>query len=370
MPEAREGRERAGAFAVNRSGRCGVPLSDLTTIGLGGPARRLVEARSEEAVVQAVAAADATAEPLLVLGGGSNLVIADAGFDGTVVHIQTRGIESHESDGRVRLRVAAGEPWDDLVERCVSDGLAGVECLSGIPGLTGATPIQNVGAYGQEVADTVVAVRAYDRRDGTVAHLARADCEFAYRSSVFRRASRYVVLDVTFELEPAERARPLRYRELARTLGVEPGERPPLAAVREAVLALRRGKGMVLDPADPDTRSVGSFFVNPVLSAEEFAALERRAAQHLGASVRPPAWLDESGRTKTSAAWLIERSGFARGYGSAGVGISGKHTLALVNRGRATTAELLSLAREVRRGVLETFGIALAPEPTLIGVEL
>ena len=345
-------------------------LAPLTTIGLGGPAGRLIEARSDAEAVRAVAAADSAGEPLLVLGGGSNMVIADAGFDGTVVQIMSRGVTAGAPEDRVRLDVAAGEPWDDLVARCVAEGLAGIECLSGIPGLTGATPIQNVGAYGQQVADTIVAVRAYDRETGSVVVLSHERCAFAYRRSILRHSTRYVVLGVTFELERSEQARPLRYAELARALTAEPGDRPPLGAVREATLALRRGKGMVIDPADADTRSAGSFFLNPVLSPGEFTSLEGRIAERLGGDVRPPAWPEQPGRVKTSAAWLIERAGFHRGYGHGAVGISSKHTLALVNRGGATTAELLGLARHVRQGVLDAFGVALAPEPTLIGVAL
>ena len=352
--------------------RVDVPLAELTTLGLGGPARRLIEARSEEEIVDAVAGADAAGEPLLVIAGGSNLVIADAGFDGTVLRILTGGVAVNDRDDRVELVAAAGEPWSELVARCVADGLAGIECLAGIPGSTGATPIQNVGAYGQQVADTIVSVRVYDREARAVVELTAGQCAFAYRTSRLRGCARYVVLDVSFAIERSPIGRPLRYPELARALGIEPGDRPPLPAAHDAVLALRRRKGMVIDPSnrDPDSRSAGSFFLNPVLSAEEYVDLERHVANHLGEDVRPPAWPEEHGHIKTSAAWLIERAGFDRGYGAGRVGISNKHTLALVNRGGATTAELLSLARELRRGVLEAFGIRLEPEPTLVGVAL
>jgi len=350
--------------------RFGVPLSQLTTLGIGGPARRLVEASTDEQLVAAVAGADAAGERLLVLAGGSNLVIADAGFDGTVVRVLTRGVSASGSGGQVRLRASAGEPWDELVARCAADGLAGIECLSGIPGTVGATPIQNVGAYGQQVAQTVVSVSAYDREAEAVVELSDSRCEFAYRTSIFRRSARYTVLGVSFALERSPLGCPIRYPELASALGVEPGARPPLAAVREAVLALRRAKGMVLDPRDPDSRSAGSFFLNPLLSAEEFAAFERRVARRLGSHVRPPAWPEVQGRVKTSAAWLIEHAGFPRGYSDGRVGISRKHTLALVNRGDATTAELLELARNLRAGVRDIFGVTLDPEPTLVGVEL
>ncbi len=335
-----------------------------------GPARRLVEVRTEEQVIEAVAGADRSGERLLVLGGGSNVVISDAGFDGTVVRILTRGVAASRCGEHVRLRVSGGEPWEDFVGRCATAGLAGVECLSGIPGLTGATPIQNVGAYGQQVSDTIASVRAYDRQTRSIVELAPGRCQFGSRTSLMRGSARYVVLAVTFALERSPRRRPLRYPDLAAALGARPGARLPIGAVREAVLALRRGKGMVAGPSDPDSRSAGSFFLNPVLSAEEFAALERRSAERLSAQAQPPAWPEETGRVKTSAAWLIEHTGFRRGYGRGRVGISGKHTLALVNRGGASTAELLALARELRRGVLDVFGIVLELEPTLVGVTL
>jgi UDP-N-acetylmuramate dehydrogenase len=336
-----------------------VKLSDLTTLRLGGPAARYVEVSGEQAAVDAVRAADRAGEPLLVMAGGSNLVAADEGFPGTVVRLCTRGVAR---DGTA-LEVAAGEPWDPFVADCVAGGLAGVECLAGIPGSVGATPIQNVGAYGQEVAETIAAVRVLDRARDTVHELAPAACGFTYRSSAFKRApGRWVVLAVRFELEASALSAPIRYAELARALGVGLGERAPLADVRDAVLALRRGKGMVLDPADPDTVSAGSFFTNPVLEAGAFAELRARA----GAD--PPAWPQGDGQVKTSAAWLIERAGFHRGYGNpAGIAISSKHTLALTNRGAGTTAELVALAREIAGGVHGAFGVALTPEPVFVG---
>jgi UDP-N-acetylmuramate dehydrogenase len=347
-------------------------LRDLTTLRLGGPAGRLVEVTDEDAVVEAVRRADRAAEPLLILAGGSNVVVADAGFPGTVLRIATRGIaERGEPGGRVLLEVQAGEPWDPLVARCVAEGLAGVECLAGIPGSVGATPIQNVGAYGQDVAETIRSVRVLDRRSGAVEELDTAACGFTYRSSAFKRTpGRWVVLAVTFALERSERSAPIRYAELGRRLGVELGDRAPLAAVREAVLALRRGKGMVIDPADPDSVSAGSFFTNPILDAGAFAALERRVAERLGDGAAPPAFPEGDGRVKTSAAWLIERAGFHRGHGDPrGVAISGKHTLALTNRGAGTTAELVALAREIADGVRERFGVDLVPEPVFVGHE-
>ena len=334
-------------------------LSELTTLRLGGPAGALAEARSDDELLEAVRGDD-----VLLVAGGSNLVIADEGWPGPVVRVLTRGVEERDADGRVELTVAAGEEWEPFVARCVAEGLAGVESLSGIPGSIGATPIQNVGAYGQEVAETIVSVRALDRTTGEVAELAPADCGFAYRSSAFKRhPGRWVVLAVTFALERRELSGPLAYAELARTLAVQPGEGAPLADVRAAVLGLRRGKGMVLDPDDPDSVSAGSFFTNPILDAGAFAALEARAPE------RPPRFPEDDGRVKTSAAWLIERAGFHRGHGNPeGIAISSKHTLALTNRGAGTTTELLALAREIAAGVDERFGVRLEPEPTLVGV--
>jgi UDP-N-acetylmuramate dehydrogenase len=342
-------------------------LADLTTLRLGGPPARYVEAADEAAIIAAVREADRAGEPLLVLAGGSNLVVADAGFPGAVVRIASRGVRARGD----ALAVAAGEPWDPLVERCVADGLAGFECLSGIPGSIGATPIQNVGAYGQEVSETIVSVRAYDRTLETVLEIPAAECGFSYRSSAFKRTpGRWVVLAVEFELERRPDSKPVRYAELARALGIAEGERAPLSDVRAAVLALRRRKGMVIDPADPDSVSAGSFFTNPVLDAAAFAELEERAREWLGDDARVPQFPQADGSVKTSAAWLIERAGFARGHGDpATVAISDKHTLALTNRGAGTAAELVALAREIAAGVRETFGVELVPEPVLVGHE-
>ena len=329
-------------------------LAPLTTLRLGGPAARMVEARTEGELAEAVRSAY---EPLLVLAGGSNVVIADEGFPGTVVRVLTRGVERSGT----RLVVQAGESWDELVERCVAAGLQGFECLSGIPGSVGATPIQNVGAYGQEVAETVASVRVLDRASGQVTEMSPAECGFGYRTSVFKYRDRHVVLAVTFDLREDGRSGPVRYAELARALDVPVGGTAPLADVREAVLALRRGKGMVIDPADPDSVSAGSFFTNPILEPDEFARLQARTDES------PPAFPEPDGRIKTSAAWLIQHAGYDRGYGNGRVGISTKHTLALVNRGDATAAELLALAREIAGGVRERYGVALHPEPVLVG---
>jgi UDP-N-acetylmuramate dehydrogenase len=340
-----------------------VRLSELTTLRLGGPAGRYVEASSDKEVVEVVR----EGEPLLILSGGSNLVVADEGFPGTVLRIATRGVTRDATT----LEVAAGEPWDPLVARCVAEGLAGVECLAGIPGSVGATPIQNVGAYGQEVAETIVGVRVLDRARDVVEELPPAACGFTYRSSAFKREpGRWVVLAVRFALSASEQSAPIRYAELARALEVELGERAPLAQVREAVLALRRRKGMVLDPSDPDTASAGSFFTNPILDASAFATLRARVTDRLGADAQPPSWPEANGRVKTSAAWLIERAGFHRGDGDPnGIAISTKHTLALTNRGAGTTAQLVALAREIAAGVHEAFGVDLTPEPVLVGHE-
>jgi len=328
-------------------------IGEWTTLGLGGPAHRVVEAGTEGELVAAVVEADAAGEPVLVLAGGSNVVVADEGFAGTVVRVGASGVTSDDD----MLRAAAGETWDGFVARCVEQGRAGVECLSGIPGSIGATPIQNVGAYGQDVAETIVAVRVLDRRAGEVGELGAADCGFSYRSSVFKREpGRWVVLEVSYRLPRADESRPIRYAELARKLGVSVGATAPLADVREAVLALRRGKGMVLDPGDPDTRSAGSFFTNPILAL---------------ADVPPgaPAWPEPDGRVKTSAAWLIEQAGFRRGEGDPdGIAISSKHVLALTNRGAGTAAELLATAQRIAAGVREAFGVELVPEPVFVGL--
>jgi UDP-N-acetylmuramate dehydrogenase len=290
-------------------------------------------------------------------------VIGDAGFPGVVVLLRTRGVRPVETHaGSVVLRVAAGEPWDEFVAYAVEHGYSGVECLSGIPGSAGATPIQNVGAYGQEVAHTIAAVHAYDRERDTIRAMSPAECEFAYRSSVFKHSDRYVVLEVDFRLEVSSGSAPIRYAELARTLGVEVGDRVPLAQARDTVLKLRAGKGMVLDADDRDTWSVGSFFTNPVLPRAAWDALGLEA----------PHWPGDDGTVKVPAAWLIEHAGFGKGFPGTGaeVSISTKHTLALTNRGAGTTAGLLDLARTIRDGVRDRFGIELHPEPVLINCAL
>jgi UDP-N-acetylmuramate dehydrogenase len=343
-------------------------LADLTTLHVGGPAARLVAATTTDRVIDAVSECDARREPVLVLGGGSNLLVGDDGFDGTVVLLATRGVTLEAADrcGGAVVRVAAGEPWDDVVAQAVDRRWIGVEALSGIPGSTGATPVQNVGAYGQEVSETIASVRTWDRQEGRIRTLPAVDCEFGYRHSRFkeerfRGGPRFVILEVTFQLRLADLSEPVRYAELARTLGVDVGARVPVEQVRAAVLGLRRAKGMVLDAADHDTWSAGSFFTNPVLTPDAAGRLPEQA----------PRWAMPDGRVKTSAAWLIEHAGFGRGFGAPGpAALSGKHTLALTNRGGARAKDLLELARVVRDGVRTAFGVELLPEPVLVGCSL
>ncbi|MBM9619961.1 UDP-N-acetylmuramate dehydrogenase [Streptomyces zhihengii] len=344
------------------------PLAPLTTFRLGGPATRLVVATTDDEVISVVREADDTGTPLLIVGGGSNLVIGDKGFDGTALRIATRGFSL---DG-TRLELAAGDNWTDAVARTVEAGLAGVECLAGIPGSAGATPIQNVGAYGQEVSHTITEVVAYDRTAGETVTLTGEECAFSYRHSRFKEhPERYVVLRVRFALEDAGGlSAPVRYAETARRLGIEVGERVPAAEARRTVLALRAGKGMVLDPADHDTWSAGSFFTNPILTAAQYADFLDRVRDRLGDDVAPPAYPAGDGFTKTSAAWLIDRAGFTKGYGQGPARISTKHALALTNRGEATTEDLLALAREVVAGVRDAFGVTLVNEPVTVGVSL
>ncbi|MEO7350941.1 MAG: UDP-N-acetylmuramate dehydrogenase [Marmoricola sp.] len=334
-------------------------LADLTTLRLGGPAAELVEADDEASLVDAVRSADASGTPVLLVGGGSNLVVADEGYAGRVVVVRNKGWRV-EADlcGGAYVEFGAGQSWDDVVAAAVDNEWIGIEALSGIPGTAGATPIQNVGAYGQEVAQTIARVRTWDRLENQVRTFAAADCGFGYRTSRFKQdPGRHVVLAVTFQFRLGDLGAPVQYAELADALGIATGERAPAADVREAVLALRRRKGMVLDPDDHDTWSTGSFFTNPVLPAAEVPD---------GA----PAWPQPEGLVKTSAAWLIEHAGYAKGYGNDRVRLSSRHTLAITNRGGASTAELLELARELRSGVEERFAITLVNEPVLVGCEL
>jgi UDP-N-acetylmuramate dehydrogenase len=344
-----------------------VALAPLTTFELGGPARFFVAAAEEEQVAEALAWAAARGLAAFVLGGGSNVVVPDAGVEGLVVRMACRGLAFRADGDHVQCEVSAGEPWDGVVAATVARDLAGLECLSGIPGAAGATPIQNVGAYGQEVADTLQSVRVLDRQDGGVRALAPAACAFAYRDSAFKRdPGRYVVLGATFALRPGG-APTLRYAELAQALAGH--ARPTLAEARAAVLALRRKKSMVIDPADPNRRSAGSFFTNPVLAAADAEAVVDRAlaaglVRERGEVPRYPAG---EGRVKLAAGWLIERSGLAKGLRRGAVGLSSRHALALVHHGGGTTAELLAFARHVRDMVEARFGVRLVPEPVVLG---
>jgi UDP-N-acetylmuramate dehydrogenase len=330
-----------------------VALAPRTTLGIGGAAREFVHVTS----VGELAEAAHTDDPVLVLGGGSNLVIGDAGFSGRVLHIAIPGLAI---DGDV-VTAGAGIVWDDFVAEMIEAGRAGVECLSGIPGLVGATPMQNVGAYGQEVADTIAGVTAMARHTGELVTFTPAQCHFAYRTSVFKGTSRWVITSVAFRLPRRPDSAAIRYPELAKALGIREGGSAPLARVRETVIALRRGKGMVVDPGDPESRSAGSFFTNPIVDGAVLAALDAR----FGAAM--PRWPQPGGMTKLSAAWLIERAGFSKGYTVGRAGISHKHALALVNRGGATAHELLALAREIQGRVREALGVQLEPEPVIVG---
>ena len=331
-------------------------LADLTTLRLGGPAARTVAVASADALVDAVRTADAAGEPVLVVGGGSNLVVADAGWPGAVILIRSEGIGWTGLGDRVSVTAQAGVVWDDLVAITVREGWSGLAPMSGIPGLAGATPIQNVGAYGSEVADVISTLTVLDRHTGTVEQWDPERCGFGFRTSAFKHTDRYVVLDVTFELARSDLSRPVRYLELARRLGVEQGDQVPLGRMREVVLELRRSKGMLLDAADHDTWSVGSFFVNPFVEPDRVPD-------------GCPHWVVDD-QVKLSAAWLIENAGFGKGFsgGREHVSVSTKHTLALTNRGGGSTAELLDLAAEIRAGVQDRFGITLRPEAHLAGV--
>jgi UDP-N-acetylmuramate dehydrogenase len=381
-----------------------VRLADYTTLHLGGPAARFVPAGSQDELVAVVREADAGAEPVLVLGGGSNLVVADEGFPGVVVHTAAAGLEFAADGDGAEVTAQAGHDWDEFVQRCIAHGLSGVECLSGIPGRVGATPIQNVNAYGQDVAHTITSVRAYDRLRDEVIEIPAADCGFGYRTSMFKAHSagpargatlnpasatgRFVVLAVTFRLAVSPQSAPVRYGELSRVLGVAEGDRVPLADARAAVLTLRRGKGMVLDAADPDTRSAGSFFTNPVVSTSVFAAMAAQVSSAANGSAANgsaatdgaatgggiPHWPAQDGQVKLSAAWLIEHAGFGKGFrlpgDAGGARISTKHALALTNPGQGSSASLIRLAREIKAEVFAAFGVELANEPVLVGVAL
>lgn len=350
----------------------------MTTLGVGGAAGALVTATSRDEIVAAVRSADAAGSPLLVIAGGSNLVVSDDGWPGTVLALASRGVQLGETDpasGAVLVTAEAGHPWDELVEQTVQAGLSGLEALSGIPGSVGATPVQNVGAYGAEVSQTLVGVDVFDRATDQVKQFSVGDLRLGYRDSAIKRsieggAPRYIVLAVSFRLH-ADEGRPVAYQQLASALGVEVGERAAPADVRRAVLELRASKGMVLDPQDADTRSCGSFFTNPIVDAAVADALPADAPRYPVAT---------AGQLKLSAAWLIENAGFHKGFGLAGTpgeelaqgraALSTKHTLALTNRGDASCQDVLAVARAVRDGVEATWGIRMDHEPLFIGVAL
>jgi len=340
--------------------RTHVRLADFTTLRIGGLADKLVEVTTEDDLITAVRDADAAEEPVLLLSGGSNVLISDDGFRGTVIKVATRGIQV-EADmcSGAMVHIAAGEDWDTVVQRAIAEEWSGLESMSGIPGLTGSTPVQNVGAYGHEVAETIAAVRVWDRVDNAVRTIFAADCGFSYRHSRFKAdPTRYVVLDVAFQLKLGNLSAPIGYAELARVLDVDPGSRAPMTDVREAVLALRRSKGMVLDEADHDTWSAGSFFTNPILDT----------ASDVPAGA--PQWPMPDGRVKTSAAWLIEHAGIPKGFAIGAASVSTRHTLALTNRGTATAKEILALAAHIRTQVHQAFNITLTNEPVLVNCTL
>jgi UDP-N-acetylmuramate dehydrogenase len=362
-----------------------VRLADLTTLRVGGPADRLVEATTRTELIAAVAELGTDD---LVLGGGSNLVVADAGSPGTVLRVATRGVADLPpvpgARLEARLRVEAGEPWDDVVQAAIERGYAGIEALSGIPGSAGAAPIQNIGAYGQELGATVIAVEVAEPGTGEVRRLGAGDLGFGYRTSVFKEGRPGVIvgLELGFPATGDGLSRPVGYAQLASALQVRVGDRVPLGEVRAAVLDLRRSKGMVLDPADPDSVSAGSFFTNPIV-AESFArglpadaprwpqeADEPERVLPLGSDI-PPLPPSTGRHVKLSAAWLIERAGIARGFALPGsrAGISAKHTLAIVNRGEASAADVVQLADYVQTRVLSEFGVVLRPEPNLVGFD-
>jgi UDP-N-acetylmuramate dehydrogenase len=343
------------------SPRGGVPLAPYSTLGIGGPARWFTEATTIGEVAAAHEWARTRGVGLFVLGGGSNLVIADEGIEALVLRINLTGVTMRAHGGDTLVTAGAGEPWDPVVNRVVEQQLAGMECLSGIPGSVGGTPVQNVGAYGQEVGDTIDHVVAFDTEQGTMVRLSNADCDFAYRMSRFKRedAGRFVVCEVTFRLRPGPAT--VKYPDLVRYFDEQRIAAPALGDVRAAVIAIRRRKGMVLDAADPDTRSVGSFFMNPVVDGTVHATLSK-THPHL-----PPGFTLPGGSVKMPAAWLIEQAGFPKGFVAGRVGLSSKHPLALVNRGGAAARDVVNFAARVKRQVMDRFGIALRPEPVFAG---
>jgi UDP-N-acetylmuramate dehydrogenase len=350
-----------------------VSLAPFTTLGVGGPARFYTRAEDAASLAAGLEWAERRGVPVLVLGGGSNLVLSDDGHPGLAIHLAMRGVKARPSAEGMDVTAAAGEQWDALVAFAADKGWAGVECLSGIPGLVGATPIQNVGAYGQDVSETIVAVEAMDVRSRARVVFDNEACRFGYRMSRFKSddRGRYVVIGVTFRLHPGG-APAVKYAELSRHFAEKGVASPTLPETRKAVIEVRKRKSMVLDPADPNARSVGSFFMNPVIADAEFDSLAARlvAGGIVPSAADVPHYPGGAGRVKLSAAWLIERAGFHRGYQKGPAGLSEKHTLAIVNRGGATAADIVALAREVRDGVRDRFGISLHPEPVFVGTGL
>ena len=343
-----------------------VSLAPFTTLCLGGPARFFATASGEDHVAESLSFARARSVPVFALGGGSNLVVADAGFQGLVIKIEIPGVR--RLDGAGRIAVGAGVEWDAFVRHCADNDLAGVETLSGIPGTAGGAPVQNIGAYGQEAGETIAAVRAWDTLSDTIVELNRVECLFAYRSSIFNTscAGRYIVLQTEFLLQPNGRPS-LKYNELQKRLsGVS---NPSLAEVRNAVLEIRKSKGMLVRPDDPDSQSAGSFFKNPIISRDEFAAMEQNARDSgvIAQSETIPHFDAPEGNVKLAAAWLMERSGFHRGYTHGRAGISTKHALALVNRGGAQAVEIINLMNLIVERVMSSFGVSLRTEPVFIG---
>lgn len=335
-------------------------LDKYTSLRVGGPAKNIVNVATESEIIAAIeAAGDA---PVLIIGGGSNVLIADSGFEGTVIHIANNQAESEvDACSGATLTIGAGEDWDTFVSTTIARGFAGLETLSGIPGTVGAAPIQNIGAYGHEVSEFITRVRTYDRSAKTIKTFTNAECEFEYRNSIFKRnPGQYIVLSVQFQIRTGEVSTPITYAELAKKLGIQVGKKAPVVDTRKAVMELRAAKGMLLNPNDKDSWSAGSFFTNPIVSIEIASALPEGA----------PRWPLADGRVKTSAAWLIEHSGIDKGMSHGGARVSTKHVLALTNSGTATAAELVELAREVRAAVQEKFAITLEPEVNLVGISL
>jgi UDP-N-acetylmuramate dehydrogenase len=335
-------------------------LNKYTSLRVGGPAKKIVNVSTEEQIIAAIE--EAGDSPILVIGGGSNVLVADTGFEGTVIHIANNQAESEvDACSGATLTIGAGEDWDTFVATTIARGFAGLETLSGIPGTVGAAPIQNIGAYGHEVSEFITRVRTYDREKKAIKTFTNAECEFEYRNSLFKKnPGRYIVLSVQFQIRRGEVSTAITYAELAKKLGIALGEKAPVVDTRKAVMELRAAKGMLLNPDDKDSWSAGSFFTNPIVSSEIASALPEGA----------PKWPMSDGRVKTSAAWLIENSGINKGHAHGGAQVSTKHVLALTNSGSATAAEICELAREVRASVEAKFGITLEPEVNLVGITL